>query len=358
MRMKSAMISHVEQSRHKMFKTATDIVKKQLEGLCETIQDQMKVEVQELYARLARDYLAVLIGAEVASIQGLPRAERVLRAEMKPLLEKADSYFEGVAEGGIGGFGDTEVVRNDNVAGELDVKSEPAVVDGASEADSTNVEMRVDTEDVNNSLAEQLNVESEPAGVDDTGAAAPSVDVGVNAEAGLQEPEPSIKREPTFADDNAAGASQDVDMGADTAVDDRPALQEPEPSTEAKVKSEPAAITNDEIDQEDGFTGFGDDDEQDATGRAASEELGEEVVGVQDEPAGSADVDMADNDSDSVSRAAAEPVVFQDDDDDPFASDFEDDGKRKSKSKSPAVGGYKTLTAEDVERFVKSEPLR
>ncbi|KAI8234419.1 Nuclear GTPase SLIP-GC [Colletotrichum sp. SAR 10_96] len=93
-RMKSHMINHVENARHTMFRRSTDSVKEQLKALCKRVENDMAVQVQEIYNLLARDYLSVLVGVD-SSIQpaGLPRAERLLRADMYPILQGTSRWF-------------------------------------------------------------------------------------------------------------------------------------------------------------------------------------------------------------------------------------------------------------------------
>ncbi|KAF6824031.1 tat pathway signal sequence [Colletotrichum musicola] len=94
-RMKRHMVEHVENSRHNMFRHSTDSVKEQLQALCKRVEDEMASQVQGIYNLLARDYLAVLVGVD-AKMQpaGLPRAERILRGEMLPLLQDARRWFD------------------------------------------------------------------------------------------------------------------------------------------------------------------------------------------------------------------------------------------------------------------------
>jgi hypothetical protein len=93
-RMKVHMITHVDLIRQTMFRGATNVVRNQLEDLCRKIADQLLLQMQELHARLSHDYLAALFGADIANGDGIPRAERMLRSEMIPLLEAVDSQFE------------------------------------------------------------------------------------------------------------------------------------------------------------------------------------------------------------------------------------------------------------------------
>ncbi|KAK3324641.1 hypothetical protein B0T19DRAFT_429037 [Cercophora scortea] len=94
-RMKDAMARHVETNRATMFREATGVVQGQLEQMCTQIEEAMTIELQDLYARVARDYLAVLVGSDASAMQGLSRAERMLRQEMLPILDRADLYFSG-----------------------------------------------------------------------------------------------------------------------------------------------------------------------------------------------------------------------------------------------------------------------
>ncbi|KAK0627656.1 hypothetical protein B0T14DRAFT_563438 [Immersiella caudata] len=93
-RMKVHMVGHVDLIRQTMFRGATNVVRHQLEDMSRKIVDQLIVHMRELHSRLAHDYLAALFGADIAKGDGIPRAERMLRSEMMPLLEAVDSQFE------------------------------------------------------------------------------------------------------------------------------------------------------------------------------------------------------------------------------------------------------------------------
>ncbi|KAK1593767.1 Dynamin family-domain-containing protein [Colletotrichum navitas] len=93
-RMKSHMVNHVENARHTMFRHSTDSVKEQLRALCRRVEDEITQQVQDIYNLLARDYLAVIVGVDNnAQHSSLPRSERLLRAEMRPILETAGQWF-------------------------------------------------------------------------------------------------------------------------------------------------------------------------------------------------------------------------------------------------------------------------
>ncbi|WYZ44801.1 hypothetical protein EsH8_VIII_000117 [Colletotrichum jinshuiense] len=93
-RMKNHMVDHVENTRHTMFRHSTDSVKEQLKELCKRVGEEMAVQVQDIYNLLARDYLAVLVGVDNTNkLSSLPRSERLLRAEMYPILQKTTEWF-------------------------------------------------------------------------------------------------------------------------------------------------------------------------------------------------------------------------------------------------------------------------
>ncbi|KAL2176798.1 uncharacterized protein P884DRAFT_300219 [Thermothelomyces heterothallicus CBS 202.75] len=135
MRMKELMLNHVEQRRGVMFRNATNHVQRRLFELCDRIGQSLKTEMDELRARLARDYLAVLIGVDVSSMAlGPSRVELMLRAEMVPVLAKTDRFFAplfgdaheedvgDVDDGGAGARDEPDAVSQDP---DVAVKAEP-----------------------------------------------------------------------------------------------------------------------------------------------------------------------------------------------------------------------------------------
>lgn len=95
------MQSHVETERHTMFRQACDTVKHDLEDMCSHVEKAMLVLVDNLFVKLEKDYLAVLVGDD-AEAEGcaVPWAELMLRGEMKKLLMEADSWFVGLVSSG------------------------------------------------------------------------------------------------------------------------------------------------------------------------------------------------------------------------------------------------------------------
>ncbi|KAL2196856.1 hypothetical protein P885DRAFT_69332 [Corynascus similis CBS 632.67] len=131
MRMKNLMLDHVNSRRSVMFRNATNHVQRQLNDLCDRVGQDLKAEIDQMRARLARDYLAVLVGVDVASMGlGPSRVELMLRAEMMPVLAKADHFFAPLfgdvhdeGEGGVGGDGDGAGEKEERSYGS--VKTEP-----------------------------------------------------------------------------------------------------------------------------------------------------------------------------------------------------------------------------------------
>lgn len=91
--MKSTMESHVATVRNTMFRQACDSVKGQLDSMCAEIEQSLVVLIQDLLAKMKRDYLATLAGGYTETSAEVPYAERVLRGHVRPILEDADSRF-------------------------------------------------------------------------------------------------------------------------------------------------------------------------------------------------------------------------------------------------------------------------
>ncbi|ROW04317.1 hypothetical protein VSDG_00871 [Cytospora chrysosperma] len=101
-RMKASMQSHVETARHTMFQQACDTVKNDLEDMCAYVEKAMLILVDDLFVKLEKDYLAVLVGDD-AEIEGgaVPWDELMLRGEMQKRLAEADSLLAGLLPLGV-----------------------------------------------------------------------------------------------------------------------------------------------------------------------------------------------------------------------------------------------------------------
>lgn len=91
--MKTAMESHVDTTRHTMFRAACDEVKQQLDRMCTNAENWMTMFVRDLLMELQRDYLNTIVGgpAQVAAV--VPMAERIMHVKIQSILEDADSRF-------------------------------------------------------------------------------------------------------------------------------------------------------------------------------------------------------------------------------------------------------------------------
>lgn len=61
----------------------------------------------DLCATMRRDYVAVMLGRDAEACSGLPRQERLLRAEVFAVVTRADGFFEELF---VEGEEDEEVV--------------------------------------------------------------------------------------------------------------------------------------------------------------------------------------------------------------------------------------------------------
>ncbi|KAK4163169.1 hypothetical protein QBC43DRAFT_67836 [Cladorrhinum sp. PSN259] len=92
-RMKDIMVEHVNTHKQSMFVNATTSVRRQLDQMCDAVRETLDASIQDIHNRLAADYLPVLVGINAAQIKGLPRMERLARAEMIRVLPESDKYF-------------------------------------------------------------------------------------------------------------------------------------------------------------------------------------------------------------------------------------------------------------------------
>jgi hypothetical protein len=101
-RMKEHMLNYVTQCRFQMFDDATLTVKRHLENMCKALEEVMEQKADEIFIKMEVDYKRVLGGGHVQFDQGavLPKAERVLRAEVMEILQSVDAQFEPIVHGG------------------------------------------------------------------------------------------------------------------------------------------------------------------------------------------------------------------------------------------------------------------
>ncbi|KAK0704199.1 hypothetical protein B0T21DRAFT_353156 [Apiosordaria backusii] len=208
-RMKTIMINHVTQYREAMFRAATSNVQQMLDAMCKEVRQQLEEAIAEKHGSIMRDYLAVLIGAEAAQTKGLPRMERLLRAEMVPLLEVVDDAFK--------------VIYEKPPAKPEPAQSEPAEQPPERAASESTWTMSVKNEDVPAALAAQEDSHAEP---DD-----PSDELNDDQDDNQEMQDAPPAEEP---------AEEQVDE------DEKPSLQELEQQGSNLVQADPGATVADD----------------------------------------------------------------------------------------------------------------
>lgn len=58
--MKTIMVTHVDESRHTMFRDATDTVKAQLDTMCRNVKKQLTDRVEGIFEVVFREYMTVI----------------------------------------------------------------------------------------------------------------------------------------------------------------------------------------------------------------------------------------------------------------------------------------------------------
>lgn len=92
--MKATMESHVDTTRHTMFRAACDEVKQQLDRMCTNAEKWMNTFMRrDLLMKLQRDYLNTIVGGPAQVAAAVPMAERMMHTKIQPILEDADSRF-------------------------------------------------------------------------------------------------------------------------------------------------------------------------------------------------------------------------------------------------------------------------
>lgn len=93
--MKEAMISHVDRLRYGMFEKSARVVKDELEIMCQTTQFSLSEMVEDLLAKLERDYIRVLAGDQQVE------ADRQLRLMLRQPVAAFDHWFSELLRPGV-----------------------------------------------------------------------------------------------------------------------------------------------------------------------------------------------------------------------------------------------------------------
>ncbi|GIJ86574.1 hypothetical protein Asppvi_005463 [Aspergillus pseudoviridinutans] len=153
MRMKAAMVAHVEQARWTMFRDSADTVKRAFEEMVKAVEDKMLLKTQEILSFVKRDYMSALGGSVLVSSSVQPSGRRVARDNVfqkintgevafkrlaNPHFEDADSNPEQDDDGKVGDEDKPDVPRQCASTGSSEEPTKDANI-GANELPSTAV---------------------------------------------------------------------------------------------------------------------------------------------------------------------------------------------------------------------------
>ncbi|GFF42819.1 nuclear GTPase SLIP-GC [Aspergillus udagawae] len=98
MRMKAAMVAHVEQARWTMFRDSADTVKRAFEEMVKAVEDKMLSKTKEILSFVKRDYMSALGGSVLASSRALPSGHRVARDDVFQKINTGEVVFKQLAD--------------------------------------------------------------------------------------------------------------------------------------------------------------------------------------------------------------------------------------------------------------------
>lgn len=114
------MNAHVDHQRRVMFVESAEAAQKRLEALVKQVEAMMSERVMEVFVAMRRDYRSVLGGAEETQGELLPKAERLMRKDLRRILDDIERMFTNVL--------DAKVEENADLK-EEDVKNERLTID-------------------------------------------------------------------------------------------------------------------------------------------------------------------------------------------------------------------------------------
>jgi hypothetical protein len=95
-RMKEHMTTHIDRTRQTMFHDSTNKVKQSLEGLMESVEENMLAKADDVFLSVKRDYSSALIGGQSATEEALPRDQRIIRKEVLEIITGSERIFKRV----------------------------------------------------------------------------------------------------------------------------------------------------------------------------------------------------------------------------------------------------------------------
>ncbi|GFF62689.1 hypothetical protein IFM60648_00689 [Aspergillus lentulus] len=129
MRMKAAMVAHVEQARWTMFRDSMDTVKRAFEEMVEAVEAKMLSKNREILSFVKRDYMSALGGSVLVSSRVLPSGHRVARDDVFQKINTGEVAFKRLADPH---FGEDDLKTEQDDEGKVGDEDKPAVPESAS----------------------------------------------------------------------------------------------------------------------------------------------------------------------------------------------------------------------------------
>jgi hypothetical protein len=86
-RMKNHMATHVDIARSEMFKESCDEVRTRLVAMCKQVEQSMRLQADEIFMKMQRDYTEVVSGTQLPQGQMMPKQERQMRSDVSQTIE-------------------------------------------------------------------------------------------------------------------------------------------------------------------------------------------------------------------------------------------------------------------------------
>jgi len=120
MRMKAHMSTHVDGSRHTMFKECTEEVKNRLTKMCRQVEESMSNKADEVLELMRRDYITAITGAQLPAGQEMPKAQRNMMAAVARIIDEREAECARLM--------DQDVELAAKVEGEVGEKPDPSLL--------------------------------------------------------------------------------------------------------------------------------------------------------------------------------------------------------------------------------------
>lgn len=162
------MRDHIDQNKKAMFENSTQSVKEYLKAMCRIIENEMADAADAAFIRIRRDYMQVVGGVRLPNGEVMPKAERVMRAEVCKLLQESEEVKDeeaGPAGNQDGQSPNGQLQSEDREAADR-IKSDTATEHKSSRAPSKQVADSEDTESESND--EDDRNDSDQEGDEDT----------------------------------------------------------------------------------------------------------------------------------------------------------------------------------------------